>query len=501
MSNGYLKDLLLENSEAFANFLNLLDDTLNKFKDWLDDVKPQPVDGPDFVYKGKIPKEPIEPSRILGIFLERIKRARRLSRRNLESLAPTPLSSAIIGFLLAQIVNSNNIEDWDADSSWSVTPNLEKECVYMLSEMVSYNPEKSAGNIVSSGTIANLTALLIARDKKYKKKTKYEGLFKLPKGVILTSMASHFSIDKSARILGLGEKNVIRVPVATSEDVEKFLKDGTPFDLKPARIVYEELLNKLKEREMQIISVIPTVGTTIAGTIEPIDYLVDLRSEFDFHLHVDAAFGAFAKLIKDRELEHKMRGLEMADSITVDPHKWGYVPYPCGAILFREKNDLNLLKYDVPYLKNVAPTIEGSRPGASAAACWIAFKTLGWKGYRQLLNRCLDNAKYLVKRLQEEGYQLLHEVDLFTVNFRVVVEGKKHSKINMFNKKLVEEVNRRGVFKISFLEDLAGIRIVENGKKYPIQGIRTIFLNPLITHKTIENFINELKRTAKRLIT
>ena len=500
MSNNYLKNLLLENSEVFTDFLSLLNDALNNFKDWLDIDRPRPIGEPDDVSKSKIPRDPTESSKIIDIFLERIKKARRLNRRNLESLAPTPLYPALISFLVAQIVNSNNIEDWDLNSSWSVTPNLEKECIYMLSEMVGYDPEKSTGNIASSGTIANLTALLVARDKKYGNKIKYEGLFKLPKGVILTSAASHFSIDKSARILGLGEKNVIKVPVATKEDVENFLKDGTPFPLKPPRTIYEDVLNRLREKGVQIICVIPTAGTTITGTIEPISYLVDFRSEFDFHLHVDAAFGAYAKLIRDEEFENKMKGLEEADSITVDPHKWGYVPYPCGTILFKENYDLDLLRYEVSYLKNVAPTVEGSRPGASAAACWIALKTLGWEGYRQLLSKCIDNTKYLVKRLQEEGYQLLHEVDLFMVNFRVAVEGKRHSEINKLNRKLVDEINKKGSFRVGFLGDLAGIRIVENGKKYPVQGIKIVLMNPLITHELIEEFIDELKETIRKLV-
>ena len=500
MSNNHLKNLLLENSSTFIDFLSLLNDILNKFKDWLETDRPRPVDKPDDVSKSKIPRKPMEPSRIMDIFLKRIKKARRLNRRNLESLAPVPLYPALIGFLVAQIVNPNNIEDWDLNSSWSVTPNLEKECIYMLSEMVGYDPEKSTGNIVSSGTVANLTALLVARDKKYGNKIKYEGLFKLPKGVILTSTASHFSIDKSARILGLGEKNVIKVPVATSEDIENFLKDGTPFSLKPPRTIYEDVLNRLREKGVQIICAIPTAGTTVTGTIEPIKYLVDFRSEFDFHLHVDAAFGAYAKLIREEELESKIKGLEEADSITVDPHKWGYVPYPCGTILFKEKHDLDLLKYEVSYLKNVAPTLEGSRPGASAAACWIALKTLGWKGYGQLLNKCMDNAKYLVERLHEEGYQLLHEVDLFTVNFRIAIEGKRHSEINKLNRNLVKEINKRNNFRVGFLEDLAGIRIVENGKKYPVQGIKIVLMNPLITHELIEKLIDEIKEVTKRIL-
>ena len=493
--------LLLENSDVFVEFLSLLNKTLSSFKNWLDINKPLPAGKPDHVFKSRIPQETSEPSIVINNLIERFKKARRLNRKHLESLAPTPLYPTLIGFLLAQIINSNNIVDWNLSESWNITPNLEKECIYMLSQMVGYDPEKSAGNIVSCGTTANLTALLIARDKKYKEKIRYKGLFKLPASVILTSTASHFSIDKSARILGLGEKNIIKVPVATNEDLESFLKDGTPFSLKPTRDVYEGVLDRLRNKGIQVISVVPTVGTTNTGTIEPINYLVDLRSEFDFYLHVDASLGAYAKLIKDKKMESKMEGLEEADSITVDPHKWGYVPYPCGSVLFKEKGDLDLLRYEVPYLKNVAPTIEGSRTGGSAAACWVAFKILGWKGYRQILGRCIDNARYLAKRLQEEGYQLLHEVDLFTINFRAVIKGKKHNEINKLNEKLVVKINEKNNFRVGFLEDLAGIRIIDGKKKYPIQGIKVVLMNPLITHETIENFIIELREVTKNLIT
>lgn len=495
------RNLLLENSNAFIDFLRLLDEALDGFKSWFDIDKPLPISEPDRMSKSRIPQEPSEPNIIIDSLLERLKKARRLNKRHLESLAPTPLYPAIIGFLLAQIINSNNIVDWDSNESWSATPNLEKECVYMLSQMVGYDPEKSAGNIVSCGTIANLTALLIARDKKYEKMVKEKGLFKLPVGIILTSLASHFSIEKSAKILGLGERNIVKIPVATNEDIKSFLKDGILLSLKPSHDIYEETLDRLRNEGIQIISVVPTVGTTNTGTIEPINYLVELRNEYGFHLHVDASLGAYAKLIKDEKLESKMKGLEEADSITVDPHKWGYVPYPCGSVLFKEKNDLNLLKYEVPYLKNVAPTIEGSRSGGPAVACWVAFKVLGRKGYRRILGKCIDNVNYLVKRLQEEGYQLLHEVDLFTVNFRVAIERKRHHEINKLNKTIVAEINKRNNFRVGFLEDLAGIRISDQGKKYPIQGIKVVLMNPLITHETIENFISELKEITKHLIT
>jgi len=498
-NNG--KNLLLENFNAFIDFLSSLNEALSRFKNWLDIDKPLPTSEPDRMSKSRIPQELTEPNIIINSLIERFKKARRLNKRHLESLAPTPLYPAIIGFLLAQIINSNNIVDWNLNESWNVAPNLEKECIYMLSQMVGYDPEKSAGNIVSCGTIANLTALLIARDKKYKETIKEKGLFGLPVCAILTSTASHFSIDKSARILGLGEKNIIKVPVATNEEIESFMKDGTPFSLKPTRDIYKDTLDRLKDKGIQIISVIPTVGTTDTGTIEPINYLVDLRSEFDFHLHVDASLGAFAKLLRKPELERKMKRLEEADSITVDPHKWGYVPYPCGAVLFKEKGDLDTLRYEVSYLKNVAPTIEGSRPGGSAAACWVAFKVLGWKGYKHILGKCVDNARYLAKRLQEEGYQLLHEVDLFTVNFRATIEGKRHCEINKLNEKIVTEINKRNNFRVGFLEDLAGIRINDQGKKYPIQGIKVVLMNPSITHETIENFISELKEITKNLIT
>lgn len=126
------------------------------------------------------------------------------------------------------------------------------------------------------------------------------------------------------RILGLGENNLIEVPVVTDEQLREFVKSRTPLPLKPSESEYEERLEELEKRGETVIAVIPTVGTTATRTIEPVEPLVKLRNRYGFQLVVDAAFGGFARLLD--EPAEKMRGTEESDAVIIDPHKWGYVP-------------------------------------------------------------------------------------------------------------------------------------------------------------------------------
>ncbi len=193
-----------------------------------------------------------------------------------------------------------------------------------------------------------------------------------------------------------------------------------------------------------------------------------------------------------------MIAIDEADSVIIDPHKLGYVPYPCGAVLFRSEEDFRILEYlnTSPNLEKVMPTIEGSRPGTSAAAFWIALKTLGLDGYRKLISRCLELARYLGKLLDENGYQVLHTIDLNTVCFSTRHLGSQ-TRTNEEISHLYARITEDGEFKVNFVSDFCGIRVRDRpsnsrSQLAEIRAMRAVITNPFTTESTLEHFVEKL---------
>ncbi|MCC6056007.1 MAG: pyridoxal-dependent decarboxylase [Desulfurococcaceae archaeon] len=495
----YLRLFLSPDGSNFDSFVEVLRNCMAHLKEWWAVPSPIPEDVDLFREGSRLPEAGEPPEQVLADLVVRLKRCRRLNDRNLSFMRPSPNVYSVVVLCMASLQNPNNAGRvrWvggkhAAAFQYEVTPNIEEESIKMLADIVGFDRSRAGGNIVSGGTVAILTALLVARDKSLKGVAR-EGLFGRKSVKVLTSRASHFAIRKAMRILGLGENNLIEVPVATDEQLKEFVKSRTPLPLKPSESEYEERLEELGKRGEAVIAVIPTVGTTAARTIEPVEPLVKLRNRYGFQLVVDAAFGGFARLLD--EPAKKMRGIEESDAVIIDPHKWGYVPYPCGAVLFRNSEDLKLLEYEVPYYEP-APTVEGSRPGSSAAALWVALKTLGKEGYREIIGRCIENAMYLEKRLREEGHYPVHEVDLNTVNFDVKCDTCNRRAQNKLNERVVEEINKRRRFLIGFIRELPGIKI--DGE--PLSTIHVEFMNPYTSEELIEEFIDELKHAYRNAI-
>jgi glutamate/tyrosine decarboxylase-like PLP-dependent enzyme len=489
------------NYDAFPEEINKC---INSLKSWWTDPHIIP-EKEDRIVKTRMPAVGEEISQLCEEFTERLTKCRKVNNRYFSSIVPSPCTYSLIASLLMGIFNPNNAGMVEREGGerrpvfkYDVAPNLEEECIMMLAaDVIGYkDPEKAGGNIVSCGTVAILTALTVARDKKYPLKFKKNGLFDQQKGVVIASKAAHFAVKKSMRLLGLGEENLIEVPVSTPEELKEFCENGKPLPLKPKREDYERALKKYNGR---VIAVISTVGTTCSETIEPINYLLELREEHGFYLIVDAAHGGFAHLLSGEweGVKEKMEGIEEADAVVLDPHKWGYVQYPCGAVVFKNWEDLkNSSLYFEPSEWSEyrpAPTLEGSRPGGPVAAAWIALKALGKEGYKQIIGNCLALTKYLEERLREEGHRPVHEVDLNVVNFDVNSGAKTREDQNRLNYEVYKKINERGNFRVGFTKDLAGLRVREREKDLPIETIKVAIMSPYTTKEDVDEFIKELK--------
>src|SRR5215475_2017884 len=259
---------------------------------------------------------------------------------------PHPI--AALAYFLAMQINPNN----HALDGGPATAKMETEVVSDLARMFGY--ETHLGHLTSSGTIANLEALWIARSLH-------------PDRAIAFSAESHYTHSRMCEVIG-------------ARGVEIAVDDRGRMDL-------DDLRGKLKSGG--IGTVVMTSGTTGLGAVDPIDEALELRREFGFRIHVDAAYGGFFKLLADEDetlgdgAASAFRAIAQTDSVVVDPHKHGLQPYGCGSVIFRDPGVGRFYKHDSPFTYFTSNelhlgeiSLECSRAGAAAVALWATQRLL-----------------------------------------------------------------------------------------------------------------------------
>jgi glutamate/tyrosine decarboxylase-like PLP-dependent enzyme len=255
-----------------------------------------------------------------------------------------PHPAAVIGYLAAMLINPNN----HALDGGPATAAMEKEVVGQLAAMFGFGTH--LGHLATSGTIANLEALYVAREL-------HPGL-----GVAYSSEA-HYTHGRMCGVLG--------VP-------------GTPVGVDDAGRMDLSALDALLATG-RIGTVVATAGTTALGAVDPVHEVLTIARRHGARVHVDAAYGGFFALLAGREgLDPApWRAIADCDSVVVDPHKHGLQPYGCGAVLFGDPDVGRLYLHDSPYTYFTSAdlhlgeiSLECSRAGAAAAALWLTFQVL-----------------------------------------------------------------------------------------------------------------------------
>jgi putative pyridoxal-dependent aspartate 1-decarboxylase len=393
------------------------------------------------------------------------------------------------------------------------------------------NPRIALGNVTSGGTISNLTALMVARERAFPVDGNFPGIRKVgvegalnyygySKMVILVSRRGHYSIRKAANLLGLGEKNVIYIPVDTYNRI----------NIKALRKTIQNIKrNDLeKGKKTKIMSIIGIAGTTETGNIDNLMELGDIAREENAYFHVDAAWGGAALLVD--EYKSLFQGIEKADSVAVDAHKLLYCPMAMGVVVFRNEKDLNHLKTISQYVNRPDSvdtgrfTIEGSRPFA-CLKLWASLKIIGRDGYRLLFRQAQEATSTFKRILEESGnFEILNHPDLFILNYRLVpkkimeklnewAERKKTLSNNNDRKNLTKKIQKVN----SVLNDLnillqKSIRqddttfvsrtILESTPYRPqrIVVLRAVLINPLINNDILKTIVSTQNKIALRLI-
>ncbi len=384
------------------------------------------------------------------------------------------------------------------------------------------NPKVALGNVTTDGTLANLTALLVAREKAFRPDGKFPGVrytgmscalryYGYKRAVVLVSARGHYSIKKSANILGIGEENVISIPV----------DEYNKMDIKRLRRRVYEILEKAREKT-KIIAIVGIAGTTETGNVDDLEEIAKVAREVDAHYHVDACWGG-ALLLSD-EYRPLLKGIEQADSVSIDAHKLLYCPMTMGMILFRNEKDLNYIKHTSQYIirRNSVDTgrftVEGSRPFACLKP-WAAIKILGKEGYEIIYQKAKESTLDFINILKvAQNFEQLNYPELFIVVYRFIPkevqnqlatwqeELKKNKKRRLAKhiehkiKKLNHLINGLNIklHKLLRLDDTTFVsRTRLESTKYRPQHIvvlRAVLINPLLERSILEEIIHTQNR-------
>jgi len=295
---------------------------------------------------------------------------------------------------------------------------VENQLIRWIREIFAF-PAEASGVLTSGCSAANLIALTVARNAKAEGDIRRQGLQGLKRRMILYgSEEIHSSLQKAVELLGLGSDCLRTVAVNES------------FQIDTARL--EEAIASDRERGFQPFCIIGAAGTTNTGAVDNLQALADISQREGLWFHVDGAFGAWAVLAPGAK--QQLRGLELADSLALDLHKWMYMPYEIGCVLVRDERShrntfsltpaylahgeggMGLTGGDLPWFSDYH--FQLSR-GFRALKAWMSLKEHGLRKYGRLIEQNIRQAHYLGDLVRREPLlELTAPVTLNVVCFR-----------------------------------------------------------------------------------
>ncbi len=429
------------------------------------------------------------------------------------------MTSALPYFLmpLSKIMIALNQNTVKIETSKAFTP-LERQVLGMLHHLIyeesetfyhewMHNAEHSLGTFCSGGTIANITALWVARNNALKadgqfKGVAQEGLFRAMQHygyhdlVILVSNRGHYSLKKAADVLGIGQQNL--VAIQTDENDRISIPD------------LEQTLLSLKQKQIKPFAIVGVAGSTETGSIDPLNTLADIAEREHIHFHVDAAWGG-ATLMSNVH-RTKFVGIERADSVTVDAHKQFYIPMGAGMVLFKSPASANSIKHHANYIlrkgsKDLGShTFEGSR-GGIAMLLFSSFNIIGKTGYQLLIDQSISRAKYFAKLIKSlDNFELITEPELCILTYRYVPNMFKETfdKADQITRKKIHIWLNELTISIQKYQREAGQSFVSRTQlmpyrynKWDTHVFRVVLANPLTTQDILKNIIHEQKMIAE----
>ncbi|MGH9367461.1 MAG: pyridoxal phosphate-dependent decarboxylase family protein, partial [Thermoanaerobaculia bacterium] len=316
-----------------------------------------------------------------------------------------------VGITADYLAAAMNPNCWGGDHA---AIHVEHRVMRWLAELLHF-PADADGILVSGGSMANFTALAAARRAMFDGNVREEGLIGKSPLTVYASDQVHSCVDKAVDLLGIGTNQLRKIPTD-----ERF------------RIRMDLLVRAVREDRragLRPAIVVGNAGTVNTGAIDPLEELADFCRRESLWYHVDGAYGAMAVI--SRKLEPLFSGMERADSIAADPHKWLYVPYEAGATLVREPGRLSAAFRKFPEYLAADPEspfpgpawfaergVELSR-GFKALKVWMGIKTHGRRGYAAVIEEDVRLARFLADEIDRRpDFERLADSVLSIANFR-----------------------------------------------------------------------------------
>jgi L-2,4-diaminobutyrate decarboxylase len=336
---------------------------------------------------------------------------------------------ALLGEAVLSAVNSS-LDTWDQSAGGTL---MERHLVDWTAARIGLG-RAADGVFTSGGTQSNLQALLLAREEAFRLLRKNSPTAPpvsamLPKLRVLTSEAGHFSVLKAAKLLGLEPESVVSVPC-----------DG---DRRMRADALARELRRCREEGLTVMAVSATAGTTDFGSIDPLPEIADLCQEAGTWFHVDAAYGC--GLLASTTRRHLLRGIERADSVTVDYHKSFFQPVSSSALVVRDGATLRHATYHADYL-NPARSAEQRIPNQvdkslqttrrfDALKLWLTLRIMGADAVGALFDRVVDLAAETWRVLEDDPrFTVVTRPTLSTLVFRYTPgEGADEAAVDLAN--------------------------------------------------------------------
>ncbi|NRF28533.1 pyridoxal-dependent aspartate 1-decarboxylase PanP [Vibrio coralliilyticus] len=430
------------------------------------------------------------------------------------------MTSALPYFLmpLSKIMIALNQNLVKIETSKAFTP-LERQVLGMLHRLVynqndefyakwMHSANHSLGAFCSGGTIANITALWVARNNALKatgdfKGVEKEGLFKAMKHygyeglAVLVSERGHYSLKKAADVLGIGQEGLVAIKTDTNNRI-------CPQAL-------QEKITQLKQQNIKPFAVIGVAGTTETGSIDPIADIATICQREHCHFHIDAAWGGAT--LMSNNYRHLLDGVELADSITIDAHKQLYIPMGAGMVLFKDPEAMKSIEHHAQYIlrkgsKDLGShTLEGSRSGM-AMLVYAAMHIISRPGYELLIDQSIEKAKYFAELIkQQNDFELVSEPELCLLTYRYIpaeirsalekAGPKQKSEINELLNELTKFIQKR--------QRETGKSFVSRTRLNPEQWdrmntivFRVVLANPLTGRDILSMVLEEQREIAKQ---
>ncbi|MFK7782092.1 pyridoxal phosphate-dependent decarboxylase family protein [Psychroserpens sp.] len=365
---------------------------------------------------------------------------------------------------------------------------IEKQTVNWLAEFIGVSPNYG-GVLVSGGNMANFTAFLAARTAKAPKSIKENGLSNASKQLICyCSKSTHTWIDKAAILFGHGSNSIRWIPTDASnkmniESLEQTIKEDV-------------------EQGHQPFMVVGTAGDVSTGVVDNLEAIATVCKTYDLWFHIDGAYGIPAAVIP--ELKDLFKGVEEADSIALDPHKWLYSPLEAGCTLVKNPKHLIDTYSSHPEYYNFSLTEEGgslnyfeyglqNSRGFRALKVWLALQQIGRDGYIKLIKEDIKLSEYFAELAEEHN-----ELESVTQNLSINTLRYIPENLELEGKEKVEYLNALNETLVNTLQ-AGGELFLSNAIVEENYCMRACIVNFRTTKKDIEECIEIIVKEGRKI--